>query len=511
MTPRKLKIGFARFPYGGNGGIANEHPSIGDWVTSTVLKIKADPRCDSDIGKIQVADTPITMSRNRSVLLARQQKIDVLVMIDSDNWPDYAMHLGDPLAKPFWETSFDFLYSHYDDGPTVIGAPYCGPSPYNNVYVFQWANFNNKNNPQDMRIEPFTREEAYRRGGIESVAALPTGLIMFDMRIFELCEPAEVEIGQLSRGWFYYDWKDKYASEKASTEDVTATRDMGLIGLAKLGYSPIFCNWDAWAGHVKPEVIGKPVPITIEQVGQRYREAVSNSINYGEQIVQVGAGAGLKTKAPERNAADDLITKLIKLRTHMMAPGEREFMRDLAKQASPDGKTLKAVEVGTYIGDGCNAICAGVDDPHVWCVDNFSLVVSDRDGPFQKMSDETPEVMMECWKLNTAVNGEAAKLVIGDSAHAAKHFNDRSLDLVFIDADHSYAACKEDIEVWMPKVRPGGIIAGHDYEPKDFPGVIRAVDELIPAASVNINIWHYRVPTSNGHIEQESELEEVSA
>lgn len=61
--------------------------------------------------------------------------------------------------------------------------------------------------------------------------------------------------------------------------------------------------------------------------------------------------------------------------------------------------------------------------------------------------------------------------------------------MVFIDADHSYEACKGDIEAWLPNIKPGGIIALHDYKkhevndpdihPKPWPGVDQAVDELL--------------------------------
>jgi predicted O-methyltransferase YrrM len=64
---------------------------------------------------------------------------------------------------------------------------------------------------------------------------------------------------------------------------------------------------------------------------------------------------------------------------------------------------------------------------------------------------------------------------------AVKIFEDGSLDAVFIDADHSYEAVKLDIMNWMPKVRKDGILAGHDYV-HSWPGVIKAVDELIPDA-----------------------------
>ena len=54
---------------------------------------------------------------------------------------------------------------------------------------------------------------------------------------------------------------------------------------------------------------------------------------------------------------------------------------------------------------------------------------------------------------------------------------DGDLDWVFIDANHNYDYVRADIAAWTPKVRPGGIIAGHDYLDRDGWGVIRAVDE----------------------------------
>lgn len=46
---------------------------------------------------------------------------------------------------------------------------------------------------------------------------------------------------------------------------------------------------------------------------------------------------------------------------------------------------------------------------------------------------------------------------------AAAQFDNDSVDFVFVDADHSYAAVKEDIHTWLPKMKDGGILAGHDY------------------------------------------------
>lgn len=62
------------------------------------------------------------------------------------------------------------------------------------------------------------------------------------------------------------------------------------------------------------------------------------------------------------------------------------------------------------------------------------------------------------------------------TAAAATSVPDGSLDFVFIDADHGHAAVEEDIRLWAPKVRGGGWVGGHDYHPRKFPGVVKAVD-----------------------------------
>ena len=65
------------------------------------------------------------------------------------------------------------------------------------------------------------------------------------------------------------------------------------------------------------------------------------------------------------------------------------------------------------------------------------------------------------------------------SAEAVDLFSDGCLDFIYIDADHTYNAVKQDLELWYPKVRRGGIVSGHDYIKFQDYGVIQAVDEFI--------------------------------
>lgn len=69
-------------------------------------------------------------------------------------------------------------------------------------------------------------------------------------------------------------------------------------------------------------------------------------------------------------------------------------------------------------------------------------------------------------------------IVRQDSLETAKQFEDGSLDFVYIDADHTYAAVVNDINEWTKKVRVGGIVAGHDYARYPVPNNIHVVFAL---------------------------------
>lgn len=75
------------------------------------------------------------------------------------------------------------------------------------------------------------------------------------------------------------------------------------------------------------------------------------------------------------------------------------------------------------------------------------------------------------------------------SKEASKQVEDNSLDIIFIDADHSYDSIKEDIDLWYPKVRKGGILCGHSYRIWRM-GVVRAVSERFLFFDVrDDNVW----------------------
>ena len=101
--------------------------------------------------------------------------------------------------------------------------------------------------------------------------------------------------------------------------------------------------------------------------------------------------------------------------------------------------------------------------------------------------------------------------VRGLSEDVSKLYKDDSLDFVFLDASHDYESVKKDIECWFPKVKPGGVIAGHDYNDVGTPGVewvgvVKAVNEKfgndkIEVRKVHAGTWIYKKPKE--HIYQD--------
>lgn len=83
--------------------------------------------------------------------------------------------------------------------------------------------------------------------------------------------------------------------------------------------------------------------------------------------------------------------------------------------------------------------------------------------------------------------GDRARIVEADSVVAAKSVEDGSLDFVFVDADHSTEGVLRDVAAWRPKLRPGGVLLGHDEQ---WPSVRRALSQLFDEWRVHDdNVW----------------------
>lgn len=120
----------------------------------------------------------------------------------------------------------------------------------------------------------------------------------------------------------------------------------------------------------------------------------------------------------------------------------------------------KGVEVGSYKGFYANQILKGWTGKlfliDIWRPMNIS-VYNDSSNQFNY-----EKIITECCQ-NIKNNEDRCFMIRSDSQNAVELFEDESLDFVYIDANHKYEYVKQDISLWYPKVRKGGILAGHDY------------------------------------------------
>ena len=248
----KHDLFIATFPYG-----RHQDPDTAEWITKLRMQLKDDER----IGRISFAsidDTPITMTHNLAMKTAKVNGFDLCLMVDSDMAPD--AYLAERLtAKPFFNSSLEFMLDHR--GPCMVAAPYCGPSPDQLCYMFEWQRKQPGRLDVFSKLEMIPREAAAQRSGIWEVAAAPTGLLLIDMRVCDVIKPP----------YFDYEYADEEQSVKATTEDVYFTRNASLAGV------PVYSNWDAWAGHWKWQKVGPPCPLTPDAVRDQFRDAVRDN------------------------------------------------------------------------------------------------------------------------------------------------------------------------------------------------------------------------------------------
>jgi hypothetical protein len=125
-------------------------------------------------------------------------------------------------------------------------------------------------------------------------------------------------------------------------------------------------------------------------------------------------------------------------------------------------------EVGVQVGQNAIPLLRKVPNLHLILVDNYdeSLDIHRRrQSTLRKIAFERFEEVKNriTWILKSSIE-------------AAKNVKDSSLDYVYIDAMHDYDNVKKDINAWLPKVKVGGLMLGHDYTPR-YRGLKKAVRE----------------------------------
>jgi len=139
------------------------------------------------------------------------------------------------------------------------------------------------------------------------------------------------------------------------------------------------------------------------------------------------------------------------------------------------GNTITGIEIGVSGGSGSVGMLSRLLNLRLYCVDPWKHYYL---SPYEAGLDQSVhDIGYETAKNKIAEFGDRGVIIRATSNEAVDMVPDQ-VDFVFIDGHHEYYQVKLDIKNYLPKVRKGGLIAGHDY--KQVPDVTRAVQELFP-------------------------------
>ena len=145
---------------------------------------------------------------------------------------------------------------------------------------------------------------------------------------------------------------------------------------------------------------------------------------------------------------------------------------DLAKFYEARGFKIGA-EIGVRRGEHAELMCRTIPGLELLCVDPWTpqpdyLEKTNTESKMQAAYDEA----------SSRLAGFKCQFIQHTSAVAVTIVSDHSLDFAFIDGNHRKDSVLFDVVAWSKKIRPGGILAGHDYvsRPDDHIEVKDAVD-----------------------------------
>ena len=112
------------------------------------------------------------------------------------------------------------------------------------------------------------------------------------------------------------------------------------------------------------------------------------------------------------------------------------------------------------------------------------------DSEYVDMSNqENPkEIILDVFD-NLSGYEDRTTLIRAESNAASYLFKDEYFDFIYIDANHKYSYVMRDIKIWYPKLKPGGVLAGHDW--------IADYDEEQADENGDVHVWLHNTETPN--------------
>ena len=190
------------------------------------------------------------------------------------------------------------------------------------------------------------------------------------------------------------------------------------------------------------------------------------------------------------------IFRLVLKKLYLAAGGQKVYGRtQIINEIINVNDYNSFIEVGVWKGENVVTLAKTINSCNFIGVDPYS---SDTYGENEKADGKQELLLTEAEVIyrNLLLTSKKLgnfKIIRKTSLEAAKDFSDESIDMIFIDAVHTYSEVKKDIEAWLPKVKSGGCLSGHDYS-LGFFGVVLAVNEVLGVDNISIksdSTWFY--------------------
>lgn len=160
----------------------------------------------------------------------------------------------------------------------------------------------------------------------------------------------------------------------------------------------------------------------------------------------------------------------ISIRKAKYAKSGLQDLCNLVKSILPD--SIIMAEIGSYVGDSTEIFANNFSV--VYSIDPWKNGYDDSDGA-SKSDMKAVEAQFDSLvkKYSNILKNKKSSLEFVETVE------NEFFDFVYIDGNHQYEAVRQDIAAWLPKVKSGGFIGGHDWKNAPHPGVEKAVREMI--------------------------------
>lgn len=164
--------------------------------------------------------------------------------------------------------------------------------------------------------------------------------------------------------------------------------------------------------------------------------------------------------------------------------GAAKFVNEIFKHS------IVAAQVGVERGLNATEMLQSMNFDKLYLIDDYAPY-TDYLGGFcpQEIQDQVYQWMFK----NLSPYLDKVVFITKSSMLASTLFQDEFFDFIYIDGNHNYDNVKQDMSLWYPKVKKGGILSGHDFDPRNVTrqDVAEAVKDFCKENKLEYKVFPY--------------------